>query len=85
MNAEENSNDVKEAETLEHHRVQLDFSPESYQRLLEIQKRAGAESKAELIRDALRIFDWLLTQRDAGKSLKLVTSSGEEELVEELF
>jgi IS1 family transposase len=54
-------------------RVELDFSDEAYRRFQEIKALAGQASSMETIRDALRVYEWLLNQRRAGKRLEVVT------------
>jgi metal-responsive CopG/Arc/MetJ family transcriptional regulator len=43
-------------------RVQLDFSEDAFKRLEELGKETGVNSKAEIIRDALRIYEWIVEQ-----------------------
>lgn len=45
-------------------RVQFDFSPEAMQRLEGLQKQVEAQTKAEVIRNALKIYEWFATQID---------------------
>ncbi len=52
-----------------HVRLQFDFTHDAYQRLCEIRSLSGHESSAELIRDALRIYEWLYEARRPGESL----------------
>ncbi len=54
------------------HRIQFQFSPEAYARLQALQKRVDASSYAELVRNALRIYEWILDQEDEGNSFALV-------------
>ena len=54
-------------------RVQLDFSDEAKRRLDEIRALSGDKSNVELIRDALRVYEWLLNVRKFGKQLEVVT------------
>lgn len=58
------------------HRVQFDFTPASYKKLLEIRDRAGATSNAEVVRDALRVYNWVLDQQDKGMSIQVVSDDG---------
>jgi len=72
--------------TSKRHRVQLDFSDEAYRRLAQIRDLAGTNSNSELVRDALRVYEWMLLLRRSGKSLRVVSSEGDnEERVELLF
>jgi hypothetical protein len=54
-------------------RVRLDFSEEAKRRLDEIRALGGQETNAQLIEDALRVYEWLLNARRAGKYLEVVT------------
>ena len=54
------------------HRLQLDFSPEAFRRLQEIRARADAKTNAEVIRNALRLYEWFLEQKRSGFRIQLV-------------
>ncbi len=45
-------------------RVQFDFSPEALQRLEDLKTKMDAPTKAEIIRNALKIYEWFATQVD---------------------
>ncbi len=64
-------------------RVQIDFSPAAYSRLDSIRERSEAQSNAEAVRNALRLLDWFLRQRDEGYEVRLV--KGDEERAVELL
>lgn len=64
-------------------RVQIDFSPAAYARLDSIRERSEAQSNAETVRNALRLYDWFLRQRDEGYEVRLV--KGDEERAVELL
>lgn len=51
-----------EAET-PRQRVQLDFTPEAFERLQEIKEMAEARTNAEVVRNAIRLYDWFLRQK----------------------
>jgi len=53
-------------------RVQVEFSPDAFRRLLEIKGMAGAPSNAEVIRDAIRLYEWFLRQRRENYKFQLV-------------
>lgn len=59
------------------HRVQLDFSPEAYERLLEIRKRARLSTNADTIRSALRFYEWLVTDVNPNSIIKVCSPDGE--------
>jgi hypothetical protein len=52
-------------------RVQIEFSPEAANRLREIKQLADATSNADVLRNALRFYDWFLRQQQEGWKLQL--------------
>lgn len=53
-------------------RIPIEFSKEAYDRLLVIQQSTDATSHAEVIRNALRLYNYLLQNKKQGWSLQLV-------------
>lgn len=53
-------------------RIQLDFTPESLERLRQIKEMAGAKTNTEVIRNALRLYDWFLRQKQENYTFQLV-------------
>jgi hypothetical protein len=53
-------------------RVQLDFSPEALERLKAIKEMAGAKTNAEVVRNAIRLYEWFLRQMQENYKLQLV-------------
>ena len=53
-------------------RVQLDFTPEALERLREIKELAGAKTNAEVVRNALRLYEWFLRQKKENYTIQLV-------------
>lgn len=53
-------------------RVQFDFSPEALQRLDEIKEKMEATTRAEVVRNALRLYEWLVNEIDPGSTIKVV-------------
>ncbi|HET8852392.1 MAG TPA: hypothetical protein VFN02_07690 [Ktedonobacteraceae bacterium] len=45
-------------------RVQFDFTPEALKRLEDLKDRVDASTKAEVLRNALRLYEWFATQVD---------------------
>ena len=66
------------------HRIQLDFSPESYARLLALRENSEARTNAELVRNALRLFEWYLKTKDEGYQIQLAKDD-EVKIVEIVF
>jgi hypothetical protein len=56
----------------ERQRVQIEFSPEVSARLKEIKQLSDAKTNADVVRNAIRLFDWFLRQRQNGWQLQLV-------------
>ena len=52
--------------------LQLDFSPEAVKRVQDIMDRVGAKSRAEVVRDALCLYEWFLDQQKEGWRIQLV-------------
>ncbi len=44
-------------------RVQLEFTPEALDRLRQIKELANASTNAEVVRNALRVYEWFLKQK----------------------
>lgn len=59
-------------------RVQLDFSPEAYNRLAALRSKAEARTNAELVRNALRLYEWFLQQR--GKKIHVIDGDNVKEV-----
>ena len=76
---------VKTREGEGRRRIQVDFSPEAHDRLLRIREQSGAQSSAEVFRDALRLYAWFLEQKDAGRRLQVVSGDEAPKEVELLF
>lgn len=41
-------------------RVQFDFTPESLKRVDEMQQKSGASTRAEVLRNALKVYEWFM-------------------------
>jgi hypothetical protein len=59
-------------------RVQIDLPPRSLERLQTLKVRTEAASYAEVLREALRLFEYAVEQAEAGGRLVIRTKSGEE-------
>jgi len=57
-------------------RVQFDFSPEALQRLEDLKKHVDASTKAEVIRNALKIYEWFVTQIDPNYVIEVQDQDG---------
>jgi len=45
-------------------RIQFDFSPEALKRLDDLKEKTDAATKAEVVRNALKLYEWFVTQVD---------------------
>ena len=57
-------------------RVQFDFSPEALQRLEDLKEKVDATTKAEVIRNALKIYEWFATQIDPNSIIEVKDQEG---------
>ena len=62
------------------HRLQLDFSVDAFERLMRIRRRSEAATNAEVVRNALRLYDWFLEQRHRGASFQVVENGTVKEI-----
>jgi hypothetical protein len=58
-------------------RVQLDFSPRAMALLSELKEKTEAASYAEVIRNALKLYDGLITEADSGATFLVRSANGE--------
>jgi hypothetical protein len=54
------------------HRVQLDFTPEAFERLRTLRERSEAQTNAEVVRNALRILEWFITEKEKGARIQVI-------------
>jgi hypothetical protein len=66
------------------HRLQFEFSPDAYARLQEVRQKANASSYAQLVRDAISTYEWLLDKRREGYRIEL-SRPGEPTRIAELI
>ena len=58
-------------------RVQLEMPPQAMERLQRLKERTEAASYAEVIRNALRLFEALIDEHEKGAEFSLKRSNGE--------
>jgi hypothetical protein len=58
-------------------RVQLEMPPQAMERLQRLKDKTEAASYAEVIRNALRVFEALVQEHDAGAEFSLKRPNGE--------
>jgi Ribbon-helix-helix protein, copG family len=66
-----------DAKRREKERVQFDFTPESLDRLDKLKEQIGASTRAEVVRQALRLFDWFVTEVEEEDTLTITDSNKE--------
>ena len=69
----------EEATESRRRRIQFEFDAAAYDRLVRLQEKTENATKAEVIRSALRLYEWLVEKAEAGKSITLVKESEETE------
>jgi hypothetical protein len=65
-------------------RVVIEFSQRSHAQLWDLKERSGASTLAELVRKALKLFEFFVIQREEGWTVQL-TKNGETRQVEILL
>jgi hypothetical protein len=58
-------------------RVQLDLPERSMQRLQDLKRKTEASSYAEVIKNALRLYDAIITEAEAGSSFLIRDAAGQ--------
>lgn len=56
----------------ERKRLQIEFSPDALERLNNLRREADARSNAEVVRNALRLYEWFIHQKNQGARLQVV-------------
>lgn len=65
----------------EHRRLQLDFPPHSMARLNALKAKTEAPSYAEVVKNALRIYEALIPHHEAGKTFLILDKAGKTEVL----
>lgn len=66
----------EEARTPKKNRVQLDFAPRSMERLNALKAKTEATSYAEVVKNALRLYEALIEEADSGKQFLVRDKDG---------
>ena len=56
---------------MQKHRLQFDLTPEALEELDALKDAVGAATRAELLRNALRLYAWFMEKRQEGYDLEL--------------
>jgi predicted DNA-binding protein len=62
-------------------RITLDLSPEFYNRLERLESRVGAESKAQVVREALRLYEYIASRYIEGDEFLTRAKDGTEKTI----
>lgn len=54
------------------HRIQFEFSSEAYERLQRIKDKSGVSTYAELVRNSMRLYEWVIDQQQGGYKIGLI-------------
>jgi len=57
-------------------RVQIDLAPQSYERLKRLKDVTEASSYTDVLKDALRIYEYLVESADRGERLSVTDAAG---------
>jgi hypothetical protein len=68
----ETSTKLPETQEPGRQRVQIDFTPEAAERLQQIKEMAEAKTNAEVVRNALRLYEWFLRQKKENYTFQLL-------------
>jgi hypothetical protein len=63
-------------EKAQHKKVQFDFSPDTLKRLETLKTRVDAPTMAEVVRNALKVYEWIITQIDSEYTLEIQDEKG---------
>jgi mRNA degradation ribonuclease J1/J2 len=66
---------LPETQEIGRQRVQIDFTSEAVERLQQIKEMAEAKTNAEVVRNALRLYEWFLRQKKENYTLQLVKNN----------
>jgi hypothetical protein len=59
-------------------RVQFDFSSEALDRLEDLRKELDVPTKAEVVRNALKAYEWIFTQSKKQRIIEVLEQDGTE-------
>ena len=72
---------MRRASKREQVRVTLDLSPQLYSRLVSLEEEVDADSKAQILREALRLYEYLVKRSTEGVAFQAVLPDGEKESI----
>ncbi len=72
----EAKDETKKADRVTKNRVQLDFAPRSMERLNTLKMKTEAASYAEVVKNALRLYEGLIEEVESGKTFLIRDENG---------
>jgi hypothetical protein len=66
-------------------RIQFEFSTDALERMERLKEKTRARSYAELIRDALRAYEWMVEEKEAGHEVGAIKGKEIVNVVKLLF
>ncbi|MSP03627.1 MAG: hypothetical protein EXR07_21695 [Acetobacteraceae bacterium] len=75
-NGEARDRPRERAKTLKKNRVQLDFAPRSMERLNTLKTKTESSSYAEVVKNALRLYEALIEETESGKQFLVRDENG---------
>lgn len=66
-------------------RIQFEFSADALERMEKLKDKTHAKSYAELIRDALRAYEWMVDEKDVGNEIGAINGKEIVHVVKFLF
>jgi hypothetical protein len=63
------------------YRLQIDFSEKAYRELSDLQERLDAQSKSEVIRNALGVLRWVVEESAMGHKILVEKPEGTREII----
>ncbi len=59
-------------------RVQVDFSEDALNRLEELRERTESGTKSDVIRNALRLYEWMVEQSEMARTIEVKEKNGDQ-------
>jgi metal-responsive CopG/Arc/MetJ family transcriptional regulator len=84
LNREGGKGEVKRTQN-ESKRIQFEFSADALDRMERLKEKTHARSYAELIRDALRAYEWMVEEKEAGRDIGAIKGKEIVNVVKLLF
>lgn len=57
-------------------KIQFEFSPDALRRLEDLKMQVDASTWAEVVRNALRVYEWMVTEIDPNYTLEIQDEQG---------